>query len=103
MLAIVAGVLAAPSSAAVRKVSFTSTVSAGDYASLTVSVSPRTRCSITVTYATGASKASGLGRKSGGRITWRWRVGTKTTPGRWPVVVDCGKSGRLRVTLRTRV
>ena len=92
--------LAANGYAAVRKTAFTSVVSPNDYASLTVTVSPRARCSIKVVYDTTVSHAKGLGAKTGTRITWRWKVGSATHRGRWPVKVDCGKSGRLALTLR---
>jgi hypothetical protein len=95
-------VLAVTAGAAVRKATFTSMVSPNDYASLTVTVSPRARCSITVVYDTVISHAKGLGAKTGTRITWRWKVGSATHAGRWPVKVDCGKSGRLNLTLRVR-
>jgi micrococcal nuclease len=98
-VAVLALVLAAQASASVRAVKFTSRVAPGDDASLTVKVTPTDRCTITVTYDTVVSHAKGLRPKRGGTITWTWRVGTKTHPGRWPVVVDCGKSGRLRRTL----
>ena len=98
----VALVLVASGGAAVRKVSFTSVVSPNDYASLTVNVAPRARCTIAVVYASGVSKARGLGAKTGGRITWRWKVGSSTTAERWPVRVVCGKSGKLNLTLRVR-
>lgn len=93
-------VLAAPASATVRKLAFTAVVSPNDYASLTVSVKPRARCKITVEYDTVISKAKGLGPKTGTKITWRWKVGSTTNPGRWPVTVDCGKSGKLSLKLR---
>jgi hypothetical protein len=89
-----------PIAGAVRKVSLTSPVRAGKAASLTVSVSPRARCTIEVIYATVVSKARGLGPKSGGMITWRWRVGTSTPPGRWPVIVRCVNSGTLKLRIR---
>ena len=94
LLAILAMTLVVPplADATVRKQSFTGTVRAGDEATLTVSVSPRARCGIKVVYDTVTSRAGGLGRKSGTTITWRWRVGTNTNPGRWPVTVDCGKT-----------
>lgn len=95
---LLAGATAA--SGAVRKVSLTTPVEAGDYASLTVSVSPRARCTIQVIYDTVVSKAKGLGPKTGGRITWRWRVGTNTHPGSWPVIVKCGRAGTLRTKIR---
>jgi hypothetical protein len=84
----------------VRKVSLTSPIRAGKDASLTVSVSPRARCTIEVVYAGVASKATGLGPKSGGKITWRWRVAPGTRPGRWPIIVSCGKSGTLKLRIR---
>lgn len=84
----------------VRKVSLTSPIRAGKDASLAVTVSPRARCTIRVTYGGVAAKVVGLGPKSGGKITWRWRVGDGTPPGRWPVVVRCGNSGTLKLTLR---
>lgn len=98
--AAVALTLAAPASAAVRKVSFTAVVSPNDYATLVVNVSPRARCKIKVVYDTVVSEAKGLGAKTGTRITWRWKVGSNTNPGRWPVSVDCGKSGKLSLRLR---
>jgi hypothetical protein len=94
--------VAATASASVRKVSFTATVPAGDYATLTVNVSPRSRCTIKVVYDTTVSHARGLGPKTGAKITWRWRVGSNTHAGRWPVTVDCGKAGRLNVRLRVK-
>lgn len=86
--------------ASVKTVSFSRTVQAGAYASVTVAVAPKARCTIEVVYDTVVSKARGLGAKVGTRITWRWRVGTSTHPGRWPVIVSCGASGRLRLSLR---
>jgi hypothetical protein len=94
--------LVAPASAAVRKISFTSSVNANDEAALTVSVSPRARCTIKVAYDTTVSHAQGLGPKTGTRITWRWKVGSNTHAGSWPVTVDCGKSGRLALRLHVR-
>lgn len=87
---------------AVKRVSFTSVVSPNDYASLTVIVSPRARCNIKVVYDTVVSEAQGFGAKTGTRITWRWKVGSNTNAGRWPVTVDCGKSGKLTLRLRVR-
>jgi len=86
----------------VRNVSLSDPVRVGDYASLTVEVSPRARCTIEVIYDKVRSKAKGLGPKTGGRITWRWRVGGNTRPGRWPIVVRCGKSGTLTLHITVR-
>jgi hypothetical protein len=95
-------VLAASAAATVKRVAFTAVVPAGEDASLTVQVAPRSRCTIRVVYATGPSKAAGLRAKIGGKITWRWRVGSNTKPGRWPVTVDCGKAGKHLAYLRVR-
>jgi hypothetical protein len=85
----------------ISKVSFTSVVSRNDYATLKVNVRPRARCTIHVVYATGPSSAAGLRAKTGGLITWRWKVGSNTKLGRWPVTVRCGTSGpSRRFTLR---
>jgi hypothetical protein len=99
--AAVAVVLATPAAAKVNKVVFTGVVNPNAYATLTVKVSPRARCTIKVIYDTVISKAKGLGPKTGTRLTWKWKVGSATHAGRWPVIVNCGKSGRL--TLRLRV
>jgi hypothetical protein len=84
----------------VRLVSITSPVSAGSHASLTVAVASASTCSITVNYLSGPSSAQGLypKRSSGGRVSWIWMVGTRTTPGRWPIVVSCGAAGTLRTS-----
>jgi micrococcal nuclease len=100
VLLLLALAVTASASASVRKVSFTVVVSPNDYASLTVNVSPPARCSIKVVYDTVVSSARGLDKKTGGRITWRWKVGSNTNPGRWPVTVDCGKRGKLSLRLR---
>jgi hypothetical protein len=77
-------------------------VSPNETASLVVGVSPRARCTIKVIYDTTVSHAQGLGPRSGTRITWRWKVGSSTHAGSWPVTVDCGKSGRLALRLRVQ-
>lgn len=82
--------------AAVKSISLTTPVVAGSYASLTVNVLPRARCTGQVSYEPNAIR---LGPGTGGRISWRWRVAADTKPGSWPLVVSCGKSG----TLRTRI
>ncbi len=99
-------VLAAPTTAAarVRLVRVTSPIGAGSYAHLTASVSPSRTCSISVYYKSGRSHAAGLYTKLpvGGRVSWTWKVGTRTTPGRWPIVVSCGSAGTLRTSFVVR-
>jgi micrococcal nuclease len=62
----------------------------GQYSSVSVKTKPDARGTIEVDYKSGPSKASGLGAKtanSSGVISWRWRVGTNTTPGTYPVII----------------
>jgi hypothetical protein len=73
-------------------------------ATLTISTTPGANCSIVVHYKSGPSRAKGLVPKvasSSGRVSWTWRVGSNTTPGRWPIVVTCRKgtnSGELKTS-----
>jgi hypothetical protein len=87
-------------SASVRLVSVTSPARAGSYATLVARVSTRATCSISVIYKSGPSVAQGLYPKPvvAGRVRWTWKVGTRTTPGRWPIIVNCGSAGRLRTS-----
>jgi len=93
----------------VRLVALTSPVSPGADATLTVQTAPGAMCLITVRYKSGPSTARGLVPKpAGGRgiVTWTWRVGTRTTPGRWPISVTCsagGRQGALETTFEVRV
>jgi hypothetical protein len=90
--------VASTASARVRPVSVTSPINHGGYATLTVAVSPAATCSITVFYKSGPSSGAGLYPKRGSRISWTWKVGTRTTPGRWPISVSCGSAGSLRTS-----
>jgi hypothetical protein len=74
--------------------------SPGSYATLSVDVSPSARCSITVVYKSGSSVAKGLVPKRGSRISWTWMIGTRTTPGRWPIYVSCGGAGTITTAIR---
>ena len=73
------------------------TPSAGSDATLVVQAPSGATCSIVVTYKSGPSSAAGLYSQSvhSGRISWTWMVGTRTTPGRWPIDVSCGAAGSL--------
>jgi hypothetical protein len=95
---VLALLLPAVASARVRLVSVTSPINHGAYATLTVSVSRVATCSIAVYYKSGPSSAAGLYPKRGRRISWTWKVGTRTTPGRWPIIVTCGSAGSLRTS-----
>jgi hypothetical protein len=64
---------------------------------------PGATCSIEVRYRSGPSRARGLEPKAAdtrGEVSWRWQVGSSTTPGRWPILVICSK-GPDRGTLYT--
>jgi len=63
-----------------------------------VSLSRPATCSITVYYKSGPSSAAGLYPEQGRRISWTWKVGTRTTPGRWPITVSCGSAGSLHTS-----
>jgi hypothetical protein len=65
-------------------------------------------CQISVLYKSGPSRAKGLVPRqadSAGLVAWVWRVGSNTTPGRWPIIVICQKGqdeGRLRTSFEVR-
>jgi len=65
-------------------------VTPGEYASVTIRTSPGASASIEVDYESGPSKSTSLYPKtadSDGTVTWQWKVGTRTTPGQWPVII----------------
>jgi hypothetical protein len=88
----------------VKLISLSSPVSPGNPASMTIKTVPSAKCQITVQYLSGPSKAKGLipqTADSEGQVTWTWLVGSRTTPGTWPIIVTClsGKSqGRLQTS-----
>jgi hypothetical protein len=83
-----------PPAATTLSVKFTSLapVKADSYATATIKTAASAKCSITVDYKSGPATAAGLDPKtasSTGVVTWRWKVGARTTPGSWPVTVHC--------------
>ncbi len=93
----------APEQLSVAVASLTSPVSPGNAASITVKTAPSAACTITVTYKSGPSRAQGLNPKTAnkdGIVSWAWIVGTRTTPGAWPITVTCSAGGR-QATLET--
>lgn len=90
--------LPASAAARVRLIAVTSPIPHGAHATLTVTVAPSTTCSIVVHYKSGPSHAQGLYPRRGSRISWTWKVGTRTTPGRWPIDVSCGAAGSLHTS-----
>jgi hypothetical protein len=94
------GTTAQTASAATIKLEWlTSPITAGAYATLAVRTPRPTTCSISVYYKSGPSQAAGLYPKRGTRISWTWKVGTRTTPRSWSIVVSCGTTGSLRAFL----
>jgi hypothetical protein len=94
--------LAQAADLSVTLISVTSPAAPFTDATLTIRTTPGANCSIVVHYKSGPSRAKGLIPKvasSSGRVSWTWRVGSNTTPGRWPIVVTCEKGmehGELR-------
>src|SRR5713226_2966065 len=89
---------------AIKVVSVTSPARPGTDARLQIETSPGAECGITVVYKSGPSRAQGLVPKMAddkGRIVWVWRVGTRTTPGTWPIVVEC-TLGQQHAQVRTQ-
>ena len=77
--------------------SVTSPVRHGYNATLTAKTLPNAYCTITVYYKSGPSEAQGLYSKiadSSGNVFWTWKVGTRTTPGSWKIVVTASLSGK---------
>ncbi len=76
--------------------SLTSPITAGTKATLVARTSPGASCTITVVYKSGPSSAAGLGPATAGAngdVSWTWTVGSRTTPGSWPVTVSCMADG----------
>jgi micrococcal nuclease len=103
LVALVTLTVSTPASASfppVKFVSVRSPVPQGGMGLVTIQTTPQTLCTITVNYKSGPSRAAGLIPKksdSQGRITWIWKVGTRTTPGVWPIIVGCGQGDITRV------
>lgn len=90
-----------PTPTEVTITSITSPVRRGANATVAVKTAPGASCSIIVIYKSGPSEAQGLYPKtadSQGSVSWKWMVGTRTTPGNWPVTITCGG-----VTARTSI
>ena len=76
--------------------SLTSPISRGSTATVGAQTAADAACTIVVEYKSGPSSAAGLGPKSAsssGGVSWSWTVGSRTTPGSWPVTVTCTSGG----------
>jgi hypothetical protein len=84
--------------------SVTSTVRHGSKATLQAITTAGASCSITVTYTTGRSHASGLkleNADSNGNVHWTWVVGARTKPGTFPIKVTCNPGGSATSQITT--
>ena len=82
---------------------YTKSVRAGSNASITVKTNPGADCQITVEYSSGPSTAAGLEPKKAGTTgsaTWKWKVGSHTTKGSWPITIQCDHGGRTATVKR---
>jgi len=102
LLAVAAAAFVSSASASVRVMKSAGRVTAGDKASVTITVSPRSRCTIGVYYSSTRSEAKGLVPKRGTTIVWTWNVGSATKPGRWPIKIDCGTAGKAQTSVVVR-
>lgn len=70
----------------------TSPVLPGSDARIEIQTKPGAKCSISVVYRSGPSRAVGLEPReadANGRVVWSWRVGANTSLGEWPIYVAC--------------
>ncbi len=108
LLLVLHGVAWAAAGLPVTVVHLSSPVARFSDATIQVKTAPGVTCVITVLYKSGPSRAKGLDARTADRsgfVEWRWRVGSNTTPGHWPVVVTCeqdGNRGELRTMLEVR-
>ena len=71
----------------------TKKITRGKTAYVTIKGEPKTKYSIAVYYNSGKSTAKGLESKKtdkNGKLTWRWKVGTRTAPGTYDIVISGG-------------
>jgi len=81
----------------INVVSLTSPISRGSQASITINTAPNVLCTIAVYYKSGQSEAQGLEPKNSdgnGNCTWSWKVGNRTTPGEWKIVITAEGAGQ---------
>src|SRR5262245_34355372 len=72
----------------------------GNVMMLSIRVSPaNTQCSLTVRYRDGQVQTLPIGKPSGGKITWRWRVPRAVAPGPAMLSVWCPGAGRASRSL----
>lgn len=75
----------------------TKSVARNGTASITIQTAKNAECSINVEYSSGSATAKGLESKDSGSkgvVTWRWKVGGRTTKGEWPIDIWCTRDNR---------
>ena len=80
----------------VKITNLTSPVKLGGQASCSVQTEPNALCKITVSLKSGPAKSAGLGSQHAddkGVSTWNWKVASNTSPGDWPVDIECSLKG----------
>ena len=80
-------------SSVLKVVAKSNNVSANSTASINIKGKPNTIYSITVYYSSGASKAKGLEDKKSdgnGKVSWSWKVGSRTKQGTYRIVISGG-------------
>lgn len=82
----------------IQVTSLTSPINRGAYATISILTAPNVLCTITVYYKSGPSEAQGLEPKisdGNGNCSWTWKVGTRTTPGNWKIVITAEGIGSI--------
>jgi hypothetical protein len=82
--------------------SFTTPVTPGSNASITIKTNSDATCSITVVYDEEASVDSGLSPKIAdefGIAMWVWTVEASVPVGEWPVTITCVRNGQSGVVV----
>jgi len=94
----------APTPDSIKLISITSPIRRGATASVSVVGIPDTQYTISVYYSSGASTASGLGPKTSdasGKVSWSWKIGTRTTQtGHYLVISGGGQSLTVDFTVQ---
>lgn len=88
-----AGNAVSETAARIELLSLTETVSGGDVASISVRGEPGELYAVAVHYSSGVSKAKGLEpavADADGVVAWSWKIGAKTAPGTYEIVVTGG-------------
>ena len=83
--------------AGIQVTTLSSPVAQGANASISIKTAPGATCHITVYYKSGPSEAAGLEPKTSdqnGNCSWTWKVGTRTTPGDWKIVISVDGVGQ---------